>query len=158
MGTCFGFVSFLFHHFCVQLTTKPLQPIFPPPQRRLCMAVQGQESAGTGCRTGTKGKGIPLTPAFLPNASCPGTVAPAKHPEDRLGRAIPKSMTSGCQLQKSTLMQSMATTKLFSTGNISILASKEPLIRAYAVFLPALKSVGVTTAPRACPFLLLFSS
>jgi len=51
------------------------------------------------------GEGNPLTPEFPPNASCPGTVAPAKHPKDRLGCEIPESTTGGYELQQSTLMQ-----------------------------------------------------
>lgn len=70
---------------------------------------------------------------FPPNASCPGNIAPAKCPEDGLGCAIPER-TDGCQLQKSTVMQSMATRKLFSAGGISILAAGEPFFRAKSIF------------------------
>lgn len=122
------------------------------------MAVQGQESAGTGCRMGTKGKGISSLQHFHQMLCVLGLWPQQSTQENRLGSEIPASMTGGCQLQKSTLMQSVATTELCSIDNISILALREPLIRAYAVFLPALKSVGVTTAPRAGPLLLLFPS
>lgn len=73
---------------------------------------------------------------FPPNASCPRTAAPAKCPEDGLGCAIPERKTDGCQLQKSTVMQSMATTKPFSAGGISILAAGEPFFRTKSVFPP----------------------
>lgn len=106
---------------------------------------------GTGLQDGKNEQGDLLTPAFPPKASSPGTVAPTKHPEDRLGHVIPESMTGRCQLQKSTLMQSMATTKLFFTGGISVLASGQPLFIPYAMFLPALKSIGMNSVPRAGP-------
>lgn len=160
MGKRFRFVYSFFHHFSIQLTTPPLPTNFPPPPHSggLCMAVQGQENAGTGCVMGTKGKGIPSLQHFHQMLCVLGPWSQQSTQENRLGREIPESVTGGCQLQKSTLMQSVATTELFSIDNISILASWEPLIRAYAVFLPALKPVGATAAPRAGPLLLLFPS
>lgn len=132
MGHIWGLPLYFFTTFVFSSNQTPPSNSFLP-WGRLYTGVQSQESAGTEGRMGTNDKSSP----FPPNASCSGTVSLAKRPEDGLGCAIPKRATDGCQLQKSTLMQPMATTKPFSAGGISILAAGEPFFRAKSVFPPA---------------------
>lgn len=93
---------------------------------------------------GTKNKGIPSLRHFHQMLHVLGRWSQQSTQRTGWGMWYPKSKQAGV----SSRSPHYGHRRTLCTGNISTLPA-EPLKRAYAMFLPALQSVGVTAAPRA---------